>query len=154
AVADERSLLALDYTSGTTGEPKGVMYHHRGAFLQSLAMVVHARLESRSKFLWTLPMFHCNGWCFTWAVTAVGGTQVCLPKVDAAEIWRLIETEEVTHLNAAPTVLVMIARDAPRDGPAPRRVHVCTGGAPPTPALITALSALNLEITHLYGLTE
>jgi fatty-acyl-CoA synthase len=154
AVDDERSLLSLNYTSGTTGDPKGVMYHHRGAFLQSLAMVVHARLDAASRFLWTLPMFHCNGWCFTWAVTAVSGTHVCLRKVEEAEIWRLIETEEVTHLNAAPTLLVMIAGDAPRGRRAPRRVHVCTGGAPPTPALIASLSALNLDVTHLYGLTE
>jgi fatty-acyl-CoA synthase len=99
-------------------------------------------------------MFHCNGWCFTWAVTAVGGTHVCLPKVDAVEIWRLIEAEGITHLNAAPTVLVMIATDAPPGHRAPQRVHVCTGGAPPAPALIASLDDLNFDVTHLYGLTE
>jgi fatty-acyl-CoA synthase len=154
AVTDERTLLSLNYTSGTTGEPKGVMYHHRGAYLQSMAMALHARLSSSSAFLWTLPMFHCNGWCFTWAVTAVGGTHVCLRKVSADEIWRLIERERITHLNAAPTVLVMIANDAPPGQRAPQRVHVCTGGAPPSPALIASLDALNFEVTHLYGLTE
>jgi fatty-acyl-CoA synthase len=154
SVIDERALLSLNYTSGTTGEPKGVMYHHRGAFLQSMAMAFHARLASSSAFLWTLPMFHCNGWCFTWAVTAVGGTHVCLRKVDAGEIWRLIEAEGITHLNAAPTVLVMIAHDAPPGIRAPQRVHVCTGGAPPSPALIASLDSLNFDVTHLYGLTE
>jgi fatty-acyl-CoA synthase len=117
-------------------------------------MVVHARLDSASAFLWTLPMFHCNGWCFTWAVTAVGGTHVCLGKVEAGEIWRLIETEGITHLNAAPTVLLMIANDAPAGRRARHRVHVCTGGAPPAPALIASLEALNFGVTHLYGLTE
>src|SRR5581483_5823231 len=86
AVADERALLSLNYTSGTTGRPKGVMYHHRGAYLQAAAMAYHARLGPGARYLWTLPMFHCNGWCFTWAVTAAGGTHVCLRAVDTAEI--------------------------------------------------------------------
>jgi fatty-acyl-CoA synthase len=108
---DERQLLAINYTSGTTGRPKGVMYHHRGAYLQATAMAYHARLGPGTRYLWTLPMFHCNGWCFTWAVTAAGGTHVCLRAVDPAEIWRLLRTEGITHFSAAPTVLTMIAED-------------------------------------------
>ena len=97
-MVDERSLLAINYTSGTTGRPKGVMYHHRGAYLQALAMAFHVRLAPDSRYLWTLPMFHCDGWCFPWAVTAAGGTHVCLRAIDADEIWRLLRTEGVTPL--------------------------------------------------------
>ena len=154
-VTDERGLLALNYTSGTTGVPKGVMYHHRGAFLQSVAMAFHAGLGTGARYLWTLPMFHCNGWCFTWAVTAAGGTHVCLPRVDAGEIWRLLRGEGITHLCAAPTVLSMIAHDAAAAGPPLEpRVRAFTGGAPPAPALIARLEPLGIDITHLYGLTE
>jgi fatty-acyl-CoA synthase len=150
---DERGLLALNYTSGTTGRPKGVMYHHRGAYLQAAAMAYHAKLSPDARYLWTLPMFHCNGWCFTWAVTAAGGTHVCLRAVDTTEIWRLLRTEGVTHFSAAPTVLTLIAAD-PTAGPLADRVHVDTGGAPPTPALLERLEPLGLDVTHLYGLTE
>lgn len=151
---DERSLLSINYTSGTTGRPKGVMYHHRGAYLQALAMVGHTGLTPSSVHLWTLPMFHCNGWCFPWAVTAAAATHVCLPKVDPTEVWRLIREEGVTHLNGAPTVLSMIAYAsgaAPLSGP---RVRVATGGAPPSPAILRQMSELGFEVTHLYGLTE
>ena len=95
---DERAIVSINYTSGTTGRPKGVMYHHRGAYLQALAMVNHTGLTSSSAYLWTLPMFHCNGWTFPWAVTAAGGTHVCLPRVEAAEAWSLIKEESVTNL--------------------------------------------------------
>jgi fatty-acyl-CoA synthase len=152
-VEDERTLISLNYTSGTTGRPKGVMYHHRGACLQALAMAYHARLEPRSVYLWTLPMFHCNGWCFTWAVSAAGAVHLCLPRVDPAEIWRLIESEGVTHLCAAPTVLISLAHH-PAARPVPRPVRVATGGAPPSPALLERMAELGIEITHLYGLTE
>jgi fatty-acyl-CoA synthase len=155
AVEDELGLLAINYTSGTTGSPKGVMYHHRGAYLQSLSQVIHTRLDSSSVFLWTLPMFHCNGWCFTWAVTAAGATHHCLRKIEAGTIWRLIGHEGITHFNAAPTVLSMVAWDEaaePRPASAPLRVG--TGGAPPSPALLERMAALNIEVTHLYGLTE
>jgi fatty-acyl-CoA synthase len=151
---DERALLSINYTSGTTGRPKGVMYHHRGAFLQALAMVGHTGLTPSSVHLWTLPMFHCNGWCFPWAVTAAAATHVCLPKVDPTEVWRLIREEGVTHLNGAPTVLSMIAYApgaAPLDGPP---VRVATGGAPPSPAILRRMSELGFDVTHLYGLTE
>ncbi len=153
-VEDERDLLALNYTSGTTGRPKGVMYHHRGAYLQSLAMALHFKLTNDSRYLWTLPMFHCNGWCFTWAVTAAGGTHVCLPRVDPKEIWGLIHTMGITHLCAAPTVLVGLVNH-PGARPVPdRRVLVAVGGAPPSPSLLEQCFGLGLDITHLYGLTE
>ena len=130
-VTDERGLLAINYTSGTTGRPKGVMYHHRGANLQALAMAFHMRLEPASRYLWTLPMFHCDGWCFPWAVTAAGGLHVCLRVIDAEEIWRLIRTEGVTHYCAAPTVLTMIAHaEAAKDGPAPGARHRRDGRRP------------------------
>ncbi len=153
-VEDERALLSINYTSGTTGEPKGVMYHHRGAYLQALAMVIHAGLDAETSYLWTLPMFHCNGWAFTWAVTAAGGTHVCLPELDAAEAWRLVHDEGVTHFCAAPTVLTMLGASEvarPVDG---RTVRAFVGGAPPTPALLEEMDALGIDVTHLYGLTE
>ncbi|WP_433555088.1 AMP-binding protein [Pseudonocardia xinjiangensis] len=151
---DERSLLSINYTSGTTGRPKGVMYHHRGAYLQALAMAGHTGLSPSAVHLWTLPMFHCNGWCFPWAVTAAGATHVCLPKVEPAQVWRLIREEGVTHLNGAPTVLSMLAyapEAAPLDGPP---VRVATGGAPPSPAILRRMGELGFDVTHLYGLTE
>ncbi|GIM91161.1 acyl--CoA ligase family protein [Paractinoplanes toevensis] len=154
--ADERGLLSINYTSGTTGRPKGVMYHHRGAYLQALAMAGHTGLSPSSVHLWTLPMFHCNGWSFPWAVTAAGGTHVCLPRVDPAEVWRLIRSERVTHLNGAPTVLSMLAY-APEAGdgvPGGRVVKVATGGAPPSPAILRRMADLGFDVTHLYGLTE
>jgi fatty-acyl-CoA synthase len=154
-VTDERSLLAINYTSGTTARPKGVMYHHRGAYLQALAMALHMGLDSDSVYLWTLPMFHCNGWCFPWAVTAVGGVHLCLPKVEASAIWRHMRESGVSHFCAAPTVLTMTIWD-PGAGKAklPRPVRIGTGGAPPTPALLERLAELGMDITHLYGLTE
>ena len=152
-VADERSMLAINYTSGTTARPKGVMYHHRGAYLQALAMAAHMGLTSDSVYLWTLPMFHCNGWCFPWGVTAMGGVHLCLPKVEASAIWRHMRESGVTHFCAAPTVLTMTIWD-PGAGRLPRPVQIGTGGAPPTPALLERLAALGMDITHLYGLTE
>src|SRR5712691_4313083 len=149
----EEDTISINYTSGTTGRPKGVMYTHRGAYLNALAEAVHARLDSRSVYLWTLPMFHCNGWCFTWAVTAVGATHVCLPKVDPPLVWKLLADEGVTHMNGAPTVLVMLASDAAAH-PLERPVLVTTAGAPPPPAVIERTEALGFEINHLYGLTE
>src|SRR6202140_3322653 len=156
ALMDEMSLLAINYTSGSTGRPKGVMYTHRGAYLQALAMAFHSRLGLDSAYLWTLPMFHCNGWCFTWAVTAAGAMHICQRQIDSGDIWSTICSGSVTHLCAAPTVLTMIAEAAAQcgDGKVSHPVHAFTGGAPPTPALLSRLAALNLRVTHLYGLTE
>jgi fatty-acyl-CoA synthase len=149
----EDDTISINYTSGTTGRPKGVMYTHRGAYMNALAEAHHARLDSRSVYLWTLPMFHCNGWCFTWAVTAVAGRHVCLPKVDPPVVWRLIADEGVTHLNGAPTVLVMLGADDAAH-PLDRPVQVTTAGAPPPPAVISRTEALGFRINHVYGLTE
>ena len=152
-VTDERGLLAINYTSGTTARPKGVMYHHRGAYLQSLAMALHMGLTSDSVYLWTLPMFHCNGWCFPWAVTTMGGVHLCLPKLEAGLIWNHMRESGVTHFCAAPTVLTMTIWD-PGASKLPRTVRIGTGGAPPTPALLERLAEIGMDITHLYGLTE
>jgi fatty-acyl-CoA synthase len=150
---DEGELLSINYTSGTTGRPKGVMTTHRGAYLHSLGVIAEAGLTPRSSYLWTLPMFHCNGWAYTWAVTAQGAKHVCLPKVEAEPIWHALSAEGVTHLCCAPTVLTMIvgAEEAtPLDSPA----QVFVGGAPPAPALLSKAAGLELHVTHLYGLTE
>ena len=155
AVEDERALLSINYTSGTTGQPKGVMYHHRGAYLQALAMAFHAKLDPSSTLLWTLPMFHCNGWCFTWAATAAGAAHLCLRKLDPEIVWRHLNESGVTHFNAAPTVLIMLAWHAQaRAEKTRRRIRVATGGAPPTPALLERMAELGMDVTHLYGLTE
>ena len=152
-IADEHSLLSLNYTSGTTGHPKGVMYSHRGANLNALAMAAQSGLDSDAVFLWTLPMFHCNGWCFPWAVTAVGGVHLLLRALEPGTVWRHIRDDGVTHFNAAPTVLIGLVNH-PDAAPAPRTVKVATGGAPPSPTLLSQLAELNIDVTHLYGLTE
>ncbi len=152
---DENRMTSINYTSGTTGRPKGVMYTHRGACQNALGEMLVHELERDSVFLWTLPLFHCNGWCFPWAVTAAGATHVMLRGVDPAEILRLIPEEGVTHFNGAPTVLLMLA-EAPEakgvrfDPP----VKVATGGAPPSPTLLARMEALGVRVGHIYGLTE
>lgn len=152
-VPDEMGLLSLNYTSGTTGAPKGVMAHHRGAYLQALSMTLHAQLRPESRYLWTLPMFHCNGWAFPWAVTAAGATHVCVREVEPTSIWAALNSGTVSHLCAAPTVLTMLSVHPDRRR-VEQRVWIATGGAPPAPKLIGELEELGLTPTHLYGLTE
>jgi fatty-acyl-CoA synthase len=152
-VDDEERTISINYTSGTTGRPKGVMYTHRGAYLNALGEIIHSKHSLDSVYLWTLPMFHCNGWCTTWGVTAIGGTHVCLRKVDPGEIWSLIDDKRVTHFNAAPTVLIGLAND-PQAHPFPQPVTITTAGAPPSPTIIEAMESLGASIVHVYGLTE
>ena len=153
--ADERQALALNYTSGTTGNPKGVVYHHRGAFLVAVGNILAWDLPPRAVYLWTLPMFHCNGWCYPWSVTAMAGTHVCLRKVDPALVFRLISEHRVTHMCGAPTVLTMLI-NAPADQKVTldNVVDIQTGGASPPLKVIKAMSAMGFRVTHLYGLTE
>ena len=152
-VDDEERVISINYTSGTTGRPKGVMYTHRGAHLNALAEIIHSRHHPDSVYLWTLPMFHCNGWCTTWAVTAIGGRHVCLRAVEPARVWKLIDQEGVTHLNAAPTVLISLANH-PDAHPIERGLVVTTAGAPPSPTIIGQMTELGAEMVHVYGLTE
>jgi len=150
---DEDETLAINYTSGTTGRPKGGMYSHRGAWVNAVGEVLEAHMSFDTKYLWTLPMFHCNGWCFTWGVTAVAGTHVCLRRVEAARVWELIDTEGVTHYNGAPTVHVGVVND-PKAHRLRRPVTVCVAGAPPSPTLLGKLKELGFRPVHVYGLTE
>jgi fatty-acyl-CoA synthase len=152
--ADERSVMSISYTSGTSGPPKGVMYHHRGSYLQGLAVMYHRALTERTRYLWTLPQFHCHGWAYVWAVVGAGGTQVCLRQFDPARVWELIDEEKITHLSGAPTVLSMIAGAAPASRSAGTVIDADTGGAPPSPSLLGRLADLGMSVTHLYGLTE
>src|SRR5579872_6970079 len=153
--ADEWEAIALNYTSGTTGNPKGVVYHHRGAFINAMGNAILFGLGPHSVYLWTLPMFHCNGWTYTWGVTAVAGTHVCLRRVDPALIFDAIAEHRVTHLSGAPIVLNMLVH-AP-DAVKRRFDHVVeasTGGAAPPSSVIEAMERMGFRVTHLYGLTE
>ncbi len=152
-VADEQTPLSINYTSGTTGKPKGVMYSHRGAYLNSLGETFHNGFTGDTKYLWTLPMFHCNGWCTPWAVTAAGGTHVCLRAVRADAIWDAIDTLGVSHLCGAPTVCSTIA-DADQAHALTSGLRITTAGAPPSPTIIGKLEALGVTVVHVYGLTE
>jgi fatty-acyl-CoA synthase len=153
--ANEWDALSLLYTSGTTGDPKGVVYHHRGAYLNALGNALALRLDADSVYLWTLPMFHCNGWTYTWAVTAAGGTHVCLRRVEPARVFAAIRDHRVTHLCGAPIVLNLLIH-APAEAKLrfEHTVEVATGGAAPPSAVIAAMEAMGFRVTHLYGLTE
>jgi fatty-acyl-CoA synthase len=153
--AEEWQAICLLYTSGTTGNPKGVVYHHRGAYLNALGNALAFGLSSRSVYLWTLPMFHCSGWTYTWAVTAVGGTHVCLRRVDPALIFPAIQRHRVTHLCGAPVVLTtLIHAPAGVKAQFDHVVEVATGGAAPPSTVIAAMESMGFRVTHLYGLTE
>ena len=150
----ELDTVTINYTSGTTGMPKGVQYHARGAYLAALGELIESGLNWRSNYLWTLPMFHCNGWCNTWAVTAASGTHVCLRRVEPVEIYRLIEEQGVTHMCGAPTVLTgmyssPLAKDKNLTG-----LTVVTAGAPPAPVVVKAMESMGASVLHAYGLTE
>ncbi|KAI5077474.1 hypothetical protein GOP47_0007298 [Adiantum capillus-veneris] len=153
--SDEWETISLNYTSGTTSQPKGVLYHHRGAYMNSLMHIMMWRMKDFPVFLWTVPMFHCNGWCFTWAVAAQGGTNVCLRNVTAKNVFDFIVRHKVEYLCGAPVLLNMLASaPASEVKPLPSPVHVLTGGAPPPPPILSRMEELGFDITHAYGLTE
>ncbi len=153
---DERDLLAINYTSGTTSRPKGVMITHRNAYMNTVGTLLHAPMTCEDRYLWTLPMFHANGWTFPWTVTAVGGVHICLRKVDPVQAFDLIREERVTMLCAAPTVLIGLAScPAEQRGDVPAGVRVLTAGAPPAAATIQRVEGdFGWELLHVYGLTE
>jgi len=152
---DEWDAIALNYTSGTTGNPKGVVYHYRGAYLNAVSNVLAGGLPAHPRYLWTLPMFHCNGWCFPWTIAALAGVNVCLRRVEATKIFELIRSEGVNYMCGAPIVYNMLinAPDAPKDGSAPPVVGLIAGAAPPM-AVIAGAESIGIRIVHVYGLTE
>ena len=150
---DEEETISINYTSGTTGRPKGVMYTYRGAYLSALGNAVEIGMGYETKYLWTLPMFHCNGWTYPWAVTAVAGTHVCLRKVEPQRIWELFEEEGITHYCAAPTIQIGIVNEEAAHA-LERPVTAAIAGAPPSPTLLGGLLELNIRPMHIYGLTE
>jgi fatty-acyl-CoA synthase len=152
---DEWDAISLNYTSGTTGDPKGVVYNHRGAYLLALGNIVTCGMGKHPVYLWTLPMFHCNGWCFTWTLSIVAGTHVCLRAVRAAPIFDAIAAHKVTHLCGAPIVMsTLLNAAAPDKKPLPHVVQFATAAAPPPEAVLAAMKAAGFNVTHLYGLTE
>ena len=153
--SDEWDAISLNYTSGTTGDPKGVVYHHRGAYLLALGNVLTGDMGRHPIYLWTLPMFHCNGWCFPWALSVVAGTHVCLRQVRAGHIYELMAEHGVTHLCGAPIVMSTLLGASPAEKrPLKAAARFFTAAAPPPQAVLAAMKEAGFEVTHLYGLTE
>jgi len=152
---DEWESCSLNYTSGTTGYPKGVVYHHRGAWLTSISNQMVWSMGKHPVYLWTLPMFHCNGWCFPWTVTALAGTHICLRKIDAKSIYESIDKNKVTHLCGAPIILSMLINAKPKEIIKLKdKVNIMTAAAAPPPAILSGIEKKGFEVTHVYGLTE
>ena len=153
-VEDEWQAIALNYTSGTTGDPKGVVYHHRGAYLTAIGNQMVWGLGRHPVYLWTLPMFHCNGWCFPWTITALAGTHVCLRRVEARAVLDAIDRHGVTHFCGAPIIMTMLLNSGRTEAAPGRRIAMMTAAAPPPAAVIEGMERLGVDITHVYGLTE
>ena len=152
---NEWDAISLNYTSGTTGNPKGVVYHHRGAALNSLGNITAWAMPQRPKYLWTLPMFHCNGWCFPWTVTALAGTHICLRRTEPGPIYKSIINHQVTHMCGAPIVMGMLVNASSQEQKTlPHSVKILTAGAAPPSAILEQIETLNFDVTHAYGLTE
>lgn len=152
---DEWQAISLNYTSGTTGDPKGVVYHHRGAYLSAMGNAVSWSLPKHPVYLWTLPMFHCNGWCFPWTLTAVGGTHVCLRKIEASAIYSEMQRNKVDHMCGAPIILSMLINASDEDkAKAPSGVKFMVAAAPPPATVLAEMDDMGFDVTHVYGLTE
>ena len=152
--ASEWDAISINYTSGTTGDPKGVVYHHRGAYLLAQGNALTASMKKQAIYLWTLPMFHCNGWCFPWTISALSGTHVCLRDVRADDIWKAILEHRVSHMCGAPIVMSMVVSGKPENAKLDYEVEFFTAAAPPPEAVLAAMKDAGFNVTHLYGLTE